>query len=156
MSIYYKYNLKAIGGQLPYKWSLLSGTLPPTFILNPDGLLEGYISATGTYNLTFRVTDYAGTNVDKAITLELVDTLIITTSSLPNASSGVAYSRTLTSTGGKSPYNWVASGLPTNLSMSTSGTISGTTTQTGTYVCSIVVTDASNQTYTKNLNLTVV
>ncbi|MDF1490374.1 hypothetical protein [Tessaracoccus caeni] len=43
--------------------------------------------------------------------------LEIETKSLPAATVGVAYSRTLTATGGSAPYTWKATGLPAGLSL---------------------------------------
>ena len=59
----------------------------------------------------------------------LFNNLTISTTSLPNGQVGVAYSATLTATGGTTPYAWsITSGvLPTGLSLNAStGLISGT------------------------------
>jgi hypothetical protein len=83
--------------------------------------------------------------------------LTITTSSLPNGSRNVAYSATLTASGGKMPYAWsIASGnLPTGLSLGSTGTISGTPTQKGNFSFSVRVTDSSTPaaTATKALSI---
>jgi hypothetical protein len=85
--------------------------------------------------------------------------LTISTSSLTNATSGVAYSDTLTASGGKAPYTWSESSgtLPSGISVGSSGTVAGTTTQTGQYTFSAEVTDSSSpkQTASKSLTLTV-
>jgi len=85
--------------------------------------------------------------------------LAITTASLPAATSGAAYSDTLQASGGKSPYKWsISSGmLPSGLTLLSSGSISGTTTQTGQFSVSVQATDASSpqQLATKSLTLTV-
>lgn len=67
----------------------------------------------------------------------------ITTSSLPGASIGSAYSATLNATGGSPPYVWTLylGVLPPGLTLSTSGVISGTPTTAGTYNFTILVTD---------------
>lgn len=72
--------------------------------------------------------------------------LTITTTSLPGATQNVAYSATLTATGGTPPYTWsVASGsLPAGLSLAPStGVISGTPTTAETDNFTIQVKDAA-------------
>jgi len=71
-----------------------------------------------------------------------------------------SYSATLTASGGTLPYTWsIASGsLPTGLSLNSStGTISGTPTATGTFNFIARVTDSGNpiQTATRALSITV-
>ena len=83
---------------------------------------------------------------------------VITTTSLPPATAGVAYSATLTATGGKTPYQWsmTTGTLPSGLSLnSNSGSISGTTNQTGTFNFTPKVTDSGSQTDTQALSLIV-
>ncbi|RKY13798.1 MAG: hypothetical protein DRP82_04940, partial [Planctomycetota bacterium] len=55
--------------------------------------------------------------------------LRITTTALPDATEGVAYSYTLQATGGTTPYTWTVSGLPSGLTWTQVGDaveISGT------------------------------
>ncbi len=61
--------------------------------------------------------------------------LVITTTSLPDATEGMPYSFQLTATGGCPPYHWrIASGaLPPGLMLSDGGLISGTPTTAGRY-----------------------
>ena len=75
------------------------------------------------------VTDSAGATSVGVLTLTIAPAaLSITTTSLPPAQVGVAYSATLTATGGVGPYTWAVSGgsLPAGLSLSAAGVISGT------------------------------
>jgi hypothetical protein len=83
--------------------------------------------------------------------------LTITTTSLPAATVGVAYSATLAATGGTPPYTWsIASGaLPAGLTLAPStGQISGTATATGTSSFTATVT-AGAQHVSHALGLTV-
>ncbi len=59
---------------------------------------------------------------------------IVSTSSLPAANQNVSYSTSLAVTGGQAPYTWTktAGTLPTGLTLSSSGVISGTPTTPGT------------------------
>src|SRR5581483_11370103 len=78
--------------------------------------------------------------------------LAITTSSLPNGQVQLAYSTTLQAQGGTTPYTWsVSSGsLPAGLTLNPStGTPSGTPTQSGTYSFTAQVADSSQPTAQK-------
>ena len=83
---------------------------------------------------------------------------VVSTSSLPNGTVGVAYSQTLAVTGGTTPYTWsISSGtLPAGLSLSSSGIISGTpTTAGGPTSITFKVTDSTSATATKVLSITI-
>lgn len=71
----------------------------------------------------------------------------ITTTSIPDATDGTAYSFTLGYTGGTAPVTWTATGLPAGLTCSTAGVISGTPTS-GVISTSVTVevTDATPDT----------
>jgi hypothetical protein len=57
---------------------------------------------------------------------------------------GTAASLQLSASGGTAPYTWTASGLPTGLSISSSGLISGTPTTAGTFSVSATATDSAS------------
>jgi len=80
--------------------------------------------------------------------------LAIETSSLPLGLLGDAYAVTPTAKGGKTPYTWSSTDLPAGLSLNpTTGEISGIPEAEGTYEIQITVTDAQNNSVTKNLTL---
>ncbi len=83
--------------------------------------------------------------------------LAVSTGSLPASTVGTAYSSTVQATGGQSPYTWtITSGtMALGLTLSSSGTISGTPTTTGTASFTVQVKDAANATASKALTLTV-
>jgi len=88
-------------------------------------------------------------------------TLTITTTSLPNGTSGAVYSANLTAAGGTAPYAWTlaaGSALPTGLTMTPDGAISGTPTTAGNTDITFTVTDAeaTPQNQSKQLSLLVV
>jgi hypothetical protein len=56
----YKQSLIAVGGTLPYRWSVVGGTVPPGLTLTKDGTLQGTPTKTGTYSIGVLVSD-AGT-----------------------------------------------------------------------------------------------
>ena len=65
----------------------------------------------------------------------------------PGAKSGTVgtaiSSFTLSATGGTAPYTWTGTGLPPGVSVSSSGTVSGTPTTAGTYNATVTATAAS-------------
>lgn len=84
--------------------------------------------------------------------------LAITTTSLPEGIVNVAYSVTLTASGGITPYVWsIASGsLPPGLTLNpSSGAITGIPTTVGTSSFTARVSDASSQTATQSLGITI-
>jgi hypothetical protein len=73
--------------------------------------------------------------------------LAITTTTLPGGTVGVAYSQSLTATGGTTPYTWsiVAGGLPAGLALNAgTGLISGTPTTPGTSPFTAQVVDSAS------------
>jgi hypothetical protein len=86
--------------------------------------------------------------------------LIIATSGLPDATVGVVYSTSLAASGGTAPYSWaITSGsLPTGLSISPTGVITGTPSTSGGFAFTVRVADATTptaQTASTTLTITV-
>jgi len=84
-------------------------------------------------------------------------TLTITTTSLPSGQVGVAYSASITATGGTTPYTFTITGLPPGLTANSSGQITGAPTTAGTYTVTATVTDSSSpqQTTTMTYSVTI-
>ncbi len=154
----YSASLAATGGTPPYSWSLYSGSLPAGLSLSSGGTISGTPTTAGTANFTVRVTDNASTSTTRGLTLTVsAAALTITTSSLSNAIIGVPYSASLAASGGAPPYTWSldSGALPSGLSLSGGGTISGTPTAIGTPNFTVRVTDSASATTTRGLTLTV-
>jgi large repetitive protein len=75
-------------------------------------------------------------------------TLVFSPGSLPAGTVGVTYSETIAVTGGSGSYAFSVTGgaLPTGLTLSASGVLSGTPTAGGNFSITITATDSSNQT----------
>lgn len=86
-----------------------------------------------------------------------VSSIVVTPADLPGMTAGTAFSQALTSTGGTGPYTYsLASGaLPVGLSLSSSGLLSGTPTQRGTYTFSVQSQDSLGATAVKGFTGTV-
>ncbi len=70
--------------------------------------------------------------------------LAISPASLPNGAAGAGYNQTLTASGGTTPYTFslVAGSLPLGLTLSSTGSISGTPTYGGTYTFTVQAADS--------------
>jgi hypothetical protein len=132
----------------------------------------GTISSTGLYQAptvsaktTVTVTATSKSDTAKSATATVTVTasapppVVISTTSLSNATVGTAYSNTLSATGGKTPYTWtlISGSLPTGITLHSAGSLSGTTSQTGTFNLTVQVADSSSPklTASKALTLTV-
>jgi alpha-tubulin suppressor-like RCC1 family protein len=69
--------------------------------------------------------------------------LSVTSTALPPATTGAAYSAQAAASGGTTPYMWAAANLPPGLSISSSGAITGTPTTAGQFTPTLTVTDSS-------------
>lgn len=72
-----------------------------------------------------------------------------------STATGSSVSLQLSASGGTSPYTWTASGLPTGLSISSSGLISGTASTAGSYSVTATVTDSTGATGSATFGWTV-
>ena len=154
----YAYGLTATGGTLPYSWSAI-GNLPPAMAVTPGGLLTGIPTAVGSYSFTLIVYDGRNNNATRLVTLAVDpngQSLAITTSSLPAGAVGQSYGMSLNASGGTPPYYWTAtSALPTGLTLSQNGTLSGTPTVAGIFTFTVRVTDSLQLTATASLTVTI-
>lgn len=152
----YSANLSASGGTTPYSWSITG--LPAGLTLSTSGTISGTPTTNGTFVLTAKVTDAGSSSTSLMIPLIVTSTgssLAITTTSLPAATVGVAYSATLTATGGTTPYTWSSTGMPPGLSVSGTGVISGTPSVSGTFGVTATVGDAKSASSTLSSTVTV-
>ncbi len=163
VGVAYSTTLAATGGTTPYHWSITTGTLPAGLNLNAaTGAITGTPTTPVTNSsVTFKVTD-SGTpqqNAPKTLAITIAPaTLAITTTSLPNGQVGVAYSTTLTATGGTTPFTWsITSGtLPAGLSLNAStGAITGTpTAAVSSTPLTFQLKDSGSPQQVKTVNLT--
>ncbi|GAB3346948.1 putative Ig domain-containing protein [Lysobacter tyrosinilyticus] len=143
----YTQTFTASGGVAPYSFSLVSGSLPVGMSFSSAGVLSGTSVTSGTFNFTVRATDTNGFNGDHAYSLIVIlPTLTIAPSTLPNGVAGVAYSQTLTTSGGTGPYSYslVSGSLPVGMSFSSGGMFSGTPVVTGAYTFTVRSTDTGS------------
>jgi hypothetical protein len=155
----YSTPLAATGGTPPYHWALASGALPAGLTLAASGTVTGTpTAATNAASIGLKVTDSGSPVQSSARTLSLTiapSALVATTQSLPTGEVGAAYAASLSATGGTPPYQWsITSGaLAAGLSLSASGSISGTPTATSVAPVSFALQDSSSPVLTQSVTL---
>jgi len=112
----YSETLQAIGGTIPYTWSVFSGTLPPGWSLNlGTGEISGTPTVPGDSFFTIRLADSSSPQQfdNKPFSIRVVNPLVITTDVLYDAFKGGGYVDILDATGGTETYTWsIISGSP--------------------------------------------
>jgi PKD repeat protein len=120
--------------------------------VNASGLATAVSAGSTTISATF-----GGLTGSASLTVMPPPGVSITTTALPGATQGAAYSATLAATGGTPPYSWsiVSGTLPPGLTLDAStGVIAGTPTATGTSTFTVQVA-AGTETATKALSIVV-
>lgn len=135
----------AATGTAPITWEVSSGSLPTGLTLSTGGLLSGTTAASGAYSFTVAATNEAGSDTQAYsgnIQTGAATLPSITTTSLNSMTEDAAFSQQLAATG-TTPITWsvTVGSLPTGLSLSSGGLLSGTPSVSGAY--SFTVTAAN-------------
>ena len=153
----YSAAVTASGGVAPYTWS--SSDLPRSLIINSaTGAITGTPLNAGTSTVHITVTDSSSTKLSttKAFSLSIVNLpLVLNTTSLTGGIVNTAYSAQMSASGGLTPYNWTATGLPTGITINNlTGLISGMASAQGNYNVTVTVTDTSQPTQSVSRTMT--
>ena len=166
----YSYHLAAVGGNPPYTWTMVSGSLPQGLNLTSDGVISGTPTQLGKYTFAVKVVDTNGVSADATYTLTIVEsgfvvvptggssgsssstqgtnpTFGITTSALSMGVIGRQFSDRLQTADGTGPYTWsvISGSLPTGLTLDAAkGIISGKPQTAGTSTFAISVKDTND------------
>jgi hypothetical protein len=153
----YQASLIGSGPVPPYTWRISRGALPPGLVLAPDGTISGTPTTLGTSVFDIQMRDSTGWPYSAERTVSLtVSTLAVSTTSVPDAYVGSAYSVGLQHIGGGVASWRVASGaLPPGLRLSSTGQILGTPTAAGKYGFGVVVSAGGSSSPTQELTLLV-
>jgi hypothetical protein len=156
----YSQTLTATGGTSPYTWSLSSGSAPGITFTPATASLSGTPTTAGSYTLNFQVTDSNRATASASLTLVVnqAPLQISTVGPLFNGTAGTAYTPlTFAAQGGKPPYTWsVISGSTGGLTLSSTGTLSGTPPAAGTFTFTVQVSDSATPVGTASQSFSVV
>jgi hypothetical protein len=148
--------ISASGGCTPYKWAVVSGTLPAGISAKASSAttslnLTGTPTAAATYSFAVKVTGCHGgfSQMAYKVVIKAAGSSVgITTSSVPNGMVKTAYSAAIRASGGCTPYKWaiVSGALPSGVSAqaattTTSLNLSGMPTTAATYNFAVKVTE---------------
>jgi hypothetical protein len=150
--------MKVSGGIPPYSFTV-TGQLPVGLTLNSSsGLISGIPTLAGLTNAAISVTDSSWPTpqslTSKPFSIRIWSlATIVTTATLPSVINNTAMTPvTLTAKAGTAPYAWsLFSGtMPTGVTISTDGVISGTPAVAGNYSFTIRATDSSATPFNAN------
>ena len=152
---------RASGGTTPYaSYAVISGSLPSGLTLNSStGQITGTTaSANSASTITVRVTDSAGATATTTFHWYVTNLAL----NVPNQTKqkGTAISLDVSTstytTGGSVPYTYSYTGsLPTGLSLSSAGKITGTPTATGTFTSTVTVIDNTGASVSDGITWTI-
>lgn len=151
VGVAYSQTVAATGGSGTRTFSITAGALPAGLTLSGAGVISGTPAGpAASANFTVSVTDSANQPATdtQALSIAIVDPLLITTASLPDTSVGAAYDETIDVTGGTPPYTFsiVAPGaLPSGIALDGVGAVTGSAaSDSRSEVFTVEVTDSSN------------
>lgn len=155
--------LTASGGSgtgYSWTWAPASGSsIPSGLTLSPSGVVAGTPATSGTFSIVVTVTDSVSNTASATVSLTVEAALAISPSTLPSGTVNVAYSQTLSATGGSGTgYTWASLGNTNpalGLALSAGGVISGTPTVVGSTTITAEVTDSGSHTASVPLTVTV-
>jgi hypothetical protein len=166
---FFSQTFTASGGTAPYTYTVMNASTAPlnpptgftTFCISNEipgisfnnNTLSGTPQYSALYYFTLAATDANNITGYKIYTLVICSPISITASSLPTGTEGVSYNTTLAATGGYGSYAWSATGLPSGLSMSSNGVISGMPTTAAGSPFSVTVTATDNYSDATSISL---
>jgi hypothetical protein len=150
-----------VDGHTSDTWTITPSVGPSTSLTltaDPSGLSPGAYNG----NIVVNAPNASNATLNVTVTMTILAKLQILTSSLPTATWGQSYSYQLQATGG-SGYTWslqsgTGSSLPPNLTLSSSGLISGTlvsANSSSSWPFTVIVTDSAGRMQSANLVLQV-
>lgn len=123
-------------------WS--SYPLPAGLSLNAStGVISGTPTTSGDFSVYIGYTATNGAGAVRGYAFHIAPSPVITTTSLPDGTTGTPYSQQLAKTGNDGTWTLTSAKLPAGLTLSSSGLISGTPTTKGDYGFVVTFTETS-------------
>lgn len=155
----YTTQITAVGGTAPIRYLLLGSVLPPNLQFEQSGRISGTPNTGGTFDLLVQAIDANNESATGRYALRIVrPDFRITDSRLPAGRRGESYSHVLRTADGTAPYTFFltqGSALPQGLTLSPSGTITGTPLVAGDFNFSVTAVDAQAYSTTSTLTLNI-
>jgi len=156
----YNQTITASGGIAPYRFTITAGTLNAGLSLDSlTGRISGMPTSAGPSTFTVTATDDNGCtgSLEHILTVTECSVITVNPATLVNGAVGAVYNQTFTASGGSGPYSFtrVNGTLPPGLTLATSGAITGTPTQAGTFNFTVQATDANGCQGTRAYPLTI-
>ncbi|MBI1762014.1 MAG: putative Ig domain-containing protein [Acidobacteria bacterium] len=144
----YSQMLTASGGVAPYAFAITGGGLPPGVSLSSGGLLSGTPTASGAFNVTITATGTGGCAGSRTYSFTVAcPAITLTTPPFPDGAAGIAYNYTVTATpAGNYTFTLSQGNLPSGLTLSLAGVVSGLPHVVGVYNFAIRATNMTTNT----------
>ncbi|MFN3747579.1 MAG: putative Ig domain-containing protein [Sphingorhabdus sp.] len=158
----YSQAFTATGGTGPFTYAV-TGALPAGLSFS-GGTVSGTPTVPGSYPITVTATDTGSTgagapfSIAQNYTINVpAPTINVSPASLPNPVAATAYSQTITASGGAGTNSFAvtAGSLPPGITLASSGALSGTSNQVGTYNFTVTATDGFGQTGSRAYSVTI-
>lgn len=150
------------GSGVSYAWSVSAGALPDGLMLQPSAsnvvTIDGTPSSAGVFDFTLLVTEAGGQSATRDYSVPIYAPIQITTAQLAAGLFGVPYADSIQATGGSGNFAYaiVAGALPPGLALTSStGAVTGTPSQPGTYGFTARATDDRGRAATRLLAIDV-
>lgn len=156
-NVAYSQAITVTGTSNPISYSATG--LPTGLSINASsGLISGTPAignTVGTYSVTITANDgYNSQNFVRSLVLNGA-ALTVTPSTITDPQVTIPFSQVFSTSGGTAPYTYTVSGQPTGLTMSSSGTLSGTPSVTGAFTFTVTATDSVGNVGTRVISTTV-